>query len=994
MMDCNKEEAYRAREIAEKKMQNSDFNGARKIAEKAQRLFPELENILRMLTVCEVHCAANVKVNGEVDWYGVLQLGSTADDSSIKKQYRKLALLLHPDKNQFAGAETAFKIIGEAHMILSDRTRRHLYDTRRNAITKSVHSKQSAPQSDKSAIAKKKFSAFHTKGFHPHHQQSPPPSSFDTSQTFWTICPGCGTRYQLFCSILKKFIRCQKCLIPFVAFQSNAKDGFGIHKQVPVQTTNKAKPKRQTGNPSFSKGFKERDGGVGSSNEVKLEKTSLSEFHQPEKDPKPPKRNVDMNRGKKGPVKSRYSDKTNNEDDPIANISSSPVPRRSARHMQNPHFNEVQSEDDNDFINHSHHKKLKTNTSSEGHKPVYFCSGSNHLKIGADSTNSADVCREKKQKECAHAKEKVPCVNKGVDKDPISGNKEDTTKPGTSSKSGLDSVSNTTFEHYTFMYPDTEFFDFEKLKDVNEFAVDQIWAVYDNLDGMPRFYAQIHRINTRCFKLWFTWLEHIPSNEAETAWSDADLPVGCGNYELGSSDYAEDRLMFSHMISWEKKKRKNSYSIYPRKGEVWALFKDWSIGWSLVADNKLFEYEVVLVLSDFDGSGICVVPLLKIEGFISLFVQAKEKSFVIPIDETLKFSHKIPSYRLTGKEKEGIPQGCLELDPASLPLNFSNTFPSVSLTERIEKLDPTSNPCLNCTSPEEPRINMVLDVECKLNVKQNQAAENQVKQNQTSENHHSGAQSNTKSDTQHAEVEIKQKDGLADKNLNYSSKENFKLPLFKFHEAKFHNFGEGKSIENLQRGQIWALRGDTDKYPKNYAWLKKIFSEGVLHMGCLEACPVFDEEIRWVEEGMPISCGKFKVKQLSIITVKLDMLSHPVQAIPVEKRKRYLILPSCGEIWAVYKNWNVGWRLSDLHTCEYDVVEICECTDAGFRVRPLKSVQGYRAILKPELEGKTMEIPIHESTRFSHKIPSFPLTIETEEALQDCWQVDTASLPE
>jgi hypothetical protein len=38
-MECNREEAFRAREIAVKKLENRDFVGARKIAIKAQRLF-------------------------------------------------------------------------------------------------------------------------------------------------------------------------------------------------------------------------------------------------------------------------------------------------------------------------------------------------------------------------------------------------------------------------------------------------------------------------------------------------------------------------------------------------------------------------------------------------------------------------------------------------------------------------------------------------------------------------------------------------------------------------------------------------------------------------------------------------------------------------------------------------------------------------------------------------------------------------------------------
>ncbi|KAK8564964.1 hypothetical protein V6N13_020094 [Hibiscus sabdariffa] len=63
-----------------------------------------------------------------MDWYGILQLQRSSDEASIKKQYRKLALLLHPNKNKFAGAEAAFKLIGEANTVLTDQTKRSQYD--------------------------------------------------------------------------------------------------------------------------------------------------------------------------------------------------------------------------------------------------------------------------------------------------------------------------------------------------------------------------------------------------------------------------------------------------------------------------------------------------------------------------------------------------------------------------------------------------------------------------------------------------------------------------------------------------------------------------------------------------------------------------------------------------------------------------------------------------------------------------------------------------
>lgn len=45
LMDCNKEEALRAKEIAEKKIENRDFVGARKFALKAQSLYLVMRSI-------------------------------------------------------------------------------------------------------------------------------------------------------------------------------------------------------------------------------------------------------------------------------------------------------------------------------------------------------------------------------------------------------------------------------------------------------------------------------------------------------------------------------------------------------------------------------------------------------------------------------------------------------------------------------------------------------------------------------------------------------------------------------------------------------------------------------------------------------------------------------------------------------------------------------------------------------------------------------------
>ncbi|KAM1649305.1 hypothetical protein TB2_010251 [Malus domestica] len=81
-----------------------------------------------------------------MDWYIILQIQKwDADDVTIKKQYEKLALLLHPDKNKFAGAEAAFKLIREAISVMADQSKRSTYDMKRRAQVKTGSSPSAHP---------------------------------------------------------------------------------------------------------------------------------------------------------------------------------------------------------------------------------------------------------------------------------------------------------------------------------------------------------------------------------------------------------------------------------------------------------------------------------------------------------------------------------------------------------------------------------------------------------------------------------------------------------------------------------------------------------------------------------------------------------------------------------------------------------------------------------------------------------------------------------
>ena len=63
------------------------------------------------------------------DYYEILGVDRNADDTTIKKAYRKLAMKYHPDRNpDNKEAEEKFKELGEAYEVLSDADKRAAYD--------------------------------------------------------------------------------------------------------------------------------------------------------------------------------------------------------------------------------------------------------------------------------------------------------------------------------------------------------------------------------------------------------------------------------------------------------------------------------------------------------------------------------------------------------------------------------------------------------------------------------------------------------------------------------------------------------------------------------------------------------------------------------------------------------------------------------------------------------------------------------------------------
>ncbi|KAJ4974241.1 hypothetical protein NE237_007415 [Protea cynaroides] len=218
------------------------------------------------------------------------------------------------------------------------------------------------------------------------------------------------------------------------------------------------------------------------------------------------------------------------------------------------------------------------------------------------------------------------------------------------------------------------FYDFENNKKAEVFEIGQIWAAQYQA-YVPHHHAQINT-NLKS-EMNVTWLKPVPVTADERRWCEAGLSVACGSFYL-DPDMSEKRVtcpfLFSHLCSWTHGITEEQFEIYPKKGEVWAIYKDWDLTeWSL--NPKIAEgcrFEIVELLTDYSKYvGAHVACLIKIDRFRSVYQRCTNEgnqiSFCITPDNLYIFSHNIPMFRFMGGEMQGVMAGMLELDPLALP---------------------------------------------------------------------------------------------------------------------------------------------------------------------------------------------------------------------------------------------------------------------------------------------------------------------------------------
>ncbi|KAL3524397.1 hypothetical protein ACH5RR_017231 [Cinchona calisaya] len=715
-MECNKDEALRAKTIAEGKFENKDFAGAKKFALKAQSLYPGLDGLSQMLTTIDVYISAENKISGEVDWYGVLGVNPTADDDTVRKQYRKLALLLHPDKNRSVGADGAFKLLCEAWSLLSDKSKRLAYNMRRcpKGFQEKVPTHTSGPSVPPRANGHHSYtgrtaSAPKTQKI---NTQVPPTSTSRPCQrtdTFWTICHRCKMHYEYLRVYLNHTLLCPNCREAFLASEtappfnySKSSNLSSEHRHQNSRRNTAASTKNSGPGPAglhsstytnFPQDRLPRTGNIGSTDPSNAAKAAnvVQQAHQRMKS------DWDASHATAGWER----DSSNNSASKGEGLyKKTRLDGDSYHYGANTAYHQTMGSGGSSMAGTSAPRKAGFEYDKiHGFSGAYFKPNSIRELTPVENRNML-MMKARKEIFKKVSEWRLRTATKAVDREKLKGkDKRKEKESSTWNDHGHDlngsvesyasqladqaekclptTAGDIDKEHVvdeSMNVPDPDFHDFDLDRAESSFGENEVWAAYDDDDGMPRFYAMVNKvISSNPFKLRISWLNSKTSSEFGTMdWTGSGFYKTCGEFRFGRYEISKSINSFSHKVKWSKVS--GVVHIFPKRGDVWALYKNWSPGWNEHTPEELIhKYDMVVVLVDYnEEQGVSVAPLVKVAGFKTVFLPNldPEKMIKIPKEEMFRFSHQVPNYRLTGEEAQNAPKGCLELDPAATPLDL------------------------------------------------------------------------------------------------------------------------------------------------------------------------------------------------------------------------------------------------------------------------------------------------------------------------------------
>eukprot|EP00850_Spirogloea_muscicola_P022212 SM000283S10684 [mRNA] locus=s283:104275:107663:+ [translate_table: standard] len=743
-MECNKDEAQRASELAELKLRSKDFDAAKKLVARAKKLAADLDGLPQLSAVVDVHVVAAAKVNGgEMDWYGILQVSRSADDGAIKKQFRKFALLLHPDKNNAHGANTAFQYINEAFGVLSDKSKRAAYDMKMN-LARWSGKRQSA-----------QFAAYGSGS-----------AAGSVGGKFLTQCPACMSFHQMDMDMLHTRLPCSNCRRHFTAkpkpplspganganssFQSHfgqvfsnlnaAKaNGFpashegtecGAAPSAHVSSPPSAGVPRTAHSPAQRHPFGTQwraaatsDDGPASNSEARSE-TFVKAVWESVKKQKQDK--LDQKRREREEKRKAKVEKHARKQKQQERLEREEHPRREAEEQAGSNSAAVAEKASNGGAERPGKRRRVTKVEDkdgEGRSPAPSDEGpdganqqistfpeplrrSSRLRRSIshkldDSDGGSDddgkpqtVFTVNNAAALAEARSELqPEASPGDDKwrAPLHKHVLEQTLRRQSDQATISVVE----------VVDPDYHNFDADRQGRHLKEGDTWALYDEFDGMPRFYYKIVKVAPYrgTLKVHGQWLESVSrlvkqngkaeaENKDTMVWREKAC-LACGSFVLGSVDMQDNLSVFSHRVEVESKKQMSKsvagpqpfdfLTVYPKPSQIWACFAEF-LPWRRPAHSKApkgrasLTYVLVEVLKSHPAEAVFeVAPLRKLPGYrVSFELDSTSSTMTISSLSAVlaAFSHQVLAHKYTGDEMPGITTGAWELDPAAIPSQF------------------------------------------------------------------------------------------------------------------------------------------------------------------------------------------------------------------------------------------------------------------------------------------------------------------------------------
>lgn len=709
-MDGSKSQVLEKIEAAKRMVANMDYAGARSQLLEAHYQFPGFNIVEQMITACDILCASELTLDGSTDWYWVLQLSPKANSSHLRLKYNKLVSLLEGIKDDFPGAVSALKLVHDAYAVLTNASKTWVFNSRR--LTSIAVCESSVPsvsslgemghdngrslsqEQDSTLVCKSSSSkdANAVEGFARNNERSLTPFGIDDSGD-----ADDNQRNKGISSTELNFVSSSLNLKVTQTDDNNVSTtvDFDLSNEKSLQNLRATRSHMSDEDINFDGTKKIETFEVGqiwaaydremlprryarinhiSESPFRLEVTWLQPIPQNENERKWCEVRLPVVCG----LFNFHDDEESLVDSAIFShmVSCTASPTYDKFEIF-PQEEEVWALYKDwrpfDWLKNPECKKgclqivriLEGYSDQEGMLvvPLAKIDGFHNIykrETEAGSEHSFNIPAQHLYRFShqlqAHDLEggKLVEVFGGMPKQDSSDINSSTCQRLVSHLLSSDLGANSLKVEWT----------------AKDFAASQVWAVYDGSDQMPRQYAVVSKVFPSA-AVEVTFLEPHPMDNDEISWIEENLPVGCGIFKLGTRIAIMQFSKFSHLVDCDRTTKNMFYRIYPKRGEIWAIYKNWNKKWKQ-QDFGNHHCRIVEITSDFtEPSGLHTAILEEVPGYRTFFQKQICDGFalnrVIPRSEMLSFSHRIEAFVVPGIEAHGIPDCSWHLEPDALP---------------------------------------------------------------------------------------------------------------------------------------------------------------------------------------------------------------------------------------------------------------------------------------------------------------------------------------